>query len=164
MKRNKILIVDDEKNVQEAITQLFKDDYLISTAETGEEAIEKIKEEKIDLVLLDIKLPKMNGIDLLTAIKEFNWQIPVIIISGISDIRTVVKTMRLGSYYYFDKPFAPEELKSRVKEVLDEEKNEIPVDIEILIQEISEKMLKQDATLKEADENFEKELMSLLGV
>ncbi len=169
MERNKILIVDDEKNVQELIAQLLKDDYLISTAKTGEEAIEKVKEEKIDLVLLDINLPKMNGIDLLSEIKKFNWQIPVIIVSGISNIRTVVQTMRLGSYYYFDKPFAPEELINIIKEALNEkeikeEKKEIPLDIEILIQEISEKMLRQNATLKEAEENFEKELTTLLGV
>lgn len=106
-KSGKILIVDDEEVVCDFLSRfLGKEGYEeIETAETGEEALEKIKKSPPKLVLLDIRLPGMDGVETLEKIKEFNKDIGVIMITGFPDIQIAKEAMAKGAYDYIVKPF-----------------------------------------------------------
>jgi two-component system, NtrC family, response regulator AtoC len=114
-----ILIVDDEASVRKAITIILRKKFNTLTASTGEEAIAKIKNENIDMLLLDLRLPDMNGLDILNAAKKINENIMVVIITAIKDTKTAVEAMKLGAYDYITKPFNVPELRSLVDKALE---------------------------------------------
>ena len=114
----KILIVDDEKNVCEALRMLLKDDYQISVASSGREGL-KLLEEDPRLVILDVVMPDMDGLEVLRKIRQFNPELPVIMLSAIDRVKTVVEAMRLGAVDYIAKPFESEELKLVIRKMLD---------------------------------------------
>lgn len=106
-KSGKILIVDDEEVVRDFLSRFFsREGYQdIDTAETGEEALEKIKQTPPKLVLLDIRLPGISGIEVLEKIKEFNKDIGIIMITAFPDIKITEEAMVKGAYDYIVKPF-----------------------------------------------------------
>ena len=111
MKR-RILIADDEEIVlRSCLRILSSDDLIIDTASNGLEAIAKIGETRYDMLILDIKMPKMNGIEVLQRVKESHPDIDVIMITGLNQIETAVQAMKLGAFDYLPKPFEPEELE-----------------------------------------------------
>jgi len=111
MKR-RILIADDEEIVIRSCLRILSDgDFLIDTAKNGMEAITKIHENAYDLLILDIKMPKMNGIEVLQRVKETHPDIDVIMITGLNQIETAVEAMKLGAFDYLPKPFDPAELE-----------------------------------------------------
>ena len=111
MKR-RILIVDDEEIVvQSCLRILSGDDFDVDVAENGLEALIKIGEQDYDMLILDIMMPKMNGIEVLQRVKETHPDIDVIMITGLNEIDTAVKAMKLGAFDYLPKPFDPEELE-----------------------------------------------------
>ncbi|MFH2068237.1 MAG: sigma-54 dependent transcriptional regulator [Candidatus Omnitrophota bacterium] len=114
----KILIVDDEKNVCEALRMLLKDDYQISVASSGREGL-KLLEEDPRLVILDVVMPDMDGLAVLRKIRQFNPELPVIMLSAVDRVKTVVEAMRLGAVDYIAKPFESEELKLVIRKMLD---------------------------------------------
>jgi len=122
MKSKTILIVEDDKFLRELIAKkLWAENYEISEAIDGEEAIKKIKEERPDLVLLDLILPGIDGFEVLTKIKEdpILSQIPVIILSNLGQKDDVEKGIRLGAVDYLIKAhFTPEEIIEKIKNVL----------------------------------------------
>lgn len=120
MKRNKLLVVDDEHLIRWSLEQnLKKQGYDVVTAGTGEDALRLIREEQPDLVLLDIQLPGISGIDVLEKIKEHDEDIIVIMVTAHSGLETAVNAMRLGAYDYVSKPFNLDELSIVVRKALE---------------------------------------------
>jgi len=120
MKRNKILVVDDEHLIRWSLEQnLKKQGYEVVTAGTGEDALRLVREEQPDLVLLDIQLPGISGIDVLEKIKDHDEDIIVIMVTANSGLENAVRAMRLGAYDYVNKPFNLEELSIVVRKALD---------------------------------------------
>jgi DNA-binding NtrC family response regulator len=102
---NRILIVDDERPVRFALSEILKKNgYATSEVDSGMKAIETIKESSPDLILLDVAMPGMNGIDTLREIRNANADLAVIIITGHGDIATAVQAIKLGAYDFLTKP------------------------------------------------------------
>jgi len=114
-----IYIVDDEKALAKGISSILEKDYKVSTFFTAKTALRAIKENSVDLVLLDIGLPDMDGIDVLQEIKKHCFDIAVIMITAFEDIKTVVSAMRLGAYDYIVKPIQMDVLEVTVKNALE---------------------------------------------
>jgi len=107
----KLLIIDDEDNMRHMLsTMLRKTDYLIDTAADGTEGLAKISQQFYDVILCDLKMPKMGGIDLLKTASEKLTETTVIIMSSYGTIDTAVEAMKLGAYDYISKPFKSDEL------------------------------------------------------
>ncbi len=101
----KVLIVDDEKHIRQSLAAHLEDnDYNVITAENGSQGLALIVSEKPDLVLLDLKMPQMNGIDVLRHSRKIMPDLPVIVISGANRIEDVVKALRHGAWDYIEKP------------------------------------------------------------
>ncbi len=108
----RILIVDDEEIVIRSCMRILASDELsLDSAHDGLEALKKIAESDYDMLIMDIKMPKMSGIDVLQRVKESHPDIDVIMITGLNEIETAVKAMKLGAFDYLPKPFDPEELE-----------------------------------------------------
>lgn len=117
-----ILVVDDHKpNVEIVIGILNKENYNFIPAYSGHEALEKIKTIPIDLILLDIMMPKMNGFEVCKSIREdVNYKdIPIIFISALDEPEDIVQGFTLGGNDYVSKPFRKEELIARVKNYIE---------------------------------------------
>jgi len=116
----KILIVDDEKNMRLILNKILsKEGYEIYQAENGNQALKEVKKSSPDLVLLDLKLPDINGIEVLEKIKQHDNSIIVIILTAYGDIKNAVEAMKLGAYDYLKKPFDNEEMILVIKKALD---------------------------------------------
>lgn len=120
MERPKILVIDDEKLLRWSIEQnLSKEGYAVITAEKGLEGLELISAEQPDIVLLDIHLPDISGLDVLESIKKESRNTIVIMITAFGDIQTAVKTIKLGAYDFVEKPFNMEKLKILISKALE---------------------------------------------
>jgi DNA-binding NtrC family response regulator len=118
--RPSILIVDDDDMMQETLSDVFKKrDYEVFSVGSGNGAISVIKKNNIDLILLDMRLPDVDGLEILKKIKEFDTEILVIIMTAYSDVQTAVTAMKLGAYHYINKPFELEELKLLIEKGLE---------------------------------------------
>ena len=110
-----ILIVDDESDVCEVISHfLSKRGYNVATATSGEEALSKVSTEKPALILLDIRMPGMDGIECLRRIKEIDKEVPVIMVTCIIDIDIAKKAVELGAIDYFTKPLGYNALETAI--------------------------------------------------
>jgi DNA-binding NtrC family response regulator len=106
----RILIADDEEIViRSCLRILSADDYQIDTARDGLEALRKVADNDYDVLILDIKMPKMDGMEVLQRVKEAHPDIDVIMMTGLHEIETAVQAMKLGAFDYLPKPFDPEE-------------------------------------------------------
>ncbi len=115
-----ILIVDDDEVIRETLSDVFKKkDYEVFTVGSGEEVLPTIKKNIVDLILLDMRLPDGDGLDVLKKIKEFDTEILVIIMTAYSDVETAVTAMKSGAYHYINKPFELEELKLLIERGLE---------------------------------------------
>ena len=118
MKRVKVLIVDDEAIVRDALSDWLKDiGYQIFTAENGHKALEVIEEEKPSIVIADLVMPSMDGIELMKRAKARQPNIEVIIITAYASIPTAITAMKEGAYDYIEKPFCPERAELLVKKL-----------------------------------------------
>jgi len=110
--KGRILIVDDEDIVIRSCQRILAaGDFQVDAARNGLEALAKVQKGDYDMLILDIKMPKMNGIEVLQRVKEAYPDIDVIMITGLNQIDTAVKAMKLGAFDYLPKPFDPEELE-----------------------------------------------------
>ncbi len=117
--RQTILIVDDEESILQSLGGVLSDEgYEITSARSGEEALRICEDQEPDLILLDIWLPRMDGIEALEGIREMNGLIPVIMISGHGSIETAVRATRLGAFDYLEKPLSLEKVLVTVKNAL----------------------------------------------
>jgi DNA-binding NtrC family response regulator len=122
---SKILIIEDEEAIRRVLTKILKEEnssYDIFEASDGLLAIEFIKNQDFDLILCDIKMPKMDGLELLEATKKIKPDIPIVMISGHGDLETAVETMRHGAYDYISKPPDLNRLLNTVRNALDRKK------------------------------------------
>ncbi|MDP8203421.1 MAG: sigma-54 dependent transcriptional regulator [Candidatus Tenebribacter mawsonii] len=134
----KILIIDDNKNMQIILKNLLVDEgYDVISTTNGKDGLSAVIEQSPDLVLLDIRLPEMNGIDILQQITKFEKEIPVIMITAYGDVETAVETMKLGAFDYITKPFVNEELKLVIRKALDT--NELKQEVKVLRQQLKAK-------------------------
>lgn len=118
-----VLIVEDNKETQRLISTLLKDNkYKTYLVADGNEVISKFNQYKPDIVLLDIALPGLDGISILKQLKELDENIIVIMISGLSGVRNVVTSIKLGAYDYLKKPFDTEELLITIEKALEKRK------------------------------------------
>jgi DNA-binding NtrC family response regulator len=115
----KILVIDDESIVRISCQRsLSNEGYEVKSASSGHEGIDLLEKEEFNLVLLDIKMPDMDGIDVLKKITSTWPETKVIMITGYSTVEIAVKTLRLGALNYLEKPFTPDTLVETIKEAL----------------------------------------------
>jgi CheY-like chemotaxis protein len=122
VKRRPILVVDDEKNIRLTLSQSLEPLGLpIQTAVNGEEALQKIEETDFGLLLLDLKMPGMEGMEVLRRVRERWPAIPVIIITAHGTIESAVDAMKIGAVEFIQKPFSPREIRDLATKVLQRE-------------------------------------------
>lgn len=137
---SKLLIVEDEEAIRRVLVKILKENdsnYQIEVASNGVEAIELIKNNDFDLVLCDIKMPKMDGIEVLEKTKAEKPELPIVMISGHGDLETAVETMRKGAFDYISKPPDLNRLLQTVKIALDH--NKLAVENKTLKKKVSKK-------------------------
>ena len=120
MKKKKILVVDDEQDVRETLESvLSKLDYDPIVASGGKEALEMIRQNKVDVVLSDLYMPEMGGIELLKRVKTENRNIVFLMITAHPTIETAVDAIKKGAYDYLTKPFHIDEVKMKLNRALE---------------------------------------------
>ncbi len=123
MDKQRILVIDDEAIVRVSCDRVLgPEGYDVELTSRGDEALRRLDAERFDLVLTDLKMPDMDGLEVLKKIKEKWPHIPVIIITGYGTISTAVQAIKLGAYEYIEKPFNPEDILSAVKRSLEDKK------------------------------------------
>ena len=119
---SKILIIEDEAAIRRVLLRILSEEnsnYKVSETEDGIQGINLVENENFDLILCDIKMPKMDGIEVLTQIKKLKPEIPIVMISGHGDLDTAVHSMRLGAFDYISKPPDLNRLLNTVRIALD---------------------------------------------
>jgi len=145
VEQKQILVVDDEFNTRFAIDfTLSNAGYTVTQARNGDEALTILKEKKsekksFNLVVTDIQMPDMTGIELIDAMKQAHIHLPVLVITGFGDKKTLVELIRRRCNYYLDKPFSPAELLAGVEEVLQKKETQQPS-----VAEVQEKLMKSE--------------------
>ncbi len=117
-----ILIVDDEPGARESLEVILEDDYQLLSVGSGQEALETLQKKPIDLILLDVNMPDMDGLAVLRKIKEQDEEIDVIMVSALNQARKAVDAIKLGAYDYITKPYEPEDILSTVNRVISKQK------------------------------------------
>jgi signal transduction histidine kinase len=118
-----ILVVDDEESMRDACSKILKKDgFLADTAKDGSAGLEKIEKNKPDLVLVDLKMPGISGMEVLEKIKEIDPNIISVVITGYSTVESAVEAMKKGAYDFLPKPFSPEELRIIIRRGLERRK------------------------------------------
>ena len=156
---SKILIIEDEPAIRRVLTKILteeSDTYIVDEAEDGIKGLEKIKNEEYDLVLCDIKMPKMDGVEVLEAAKKIKPEIQMVMISGHGDLETAVNTMRLGAFDYISKPPDLNRLLNTVRTALD--KKQLVVENKILKKKVSKnyEMIGESQPINHIKEMIEK--------
>ncbi|WP_353169657.1 sigma-54 dependent transcriptional regulator, partial [Flavobacterium sp.] len=131
-------IIEDEAPIRRVLNKILSeenDTYLVQEAEDGLQGIELVKNEDFDLILCDIKMPKMDGVEVLEAVKKMKPEIPMVMISGHGDLETAIQTMRLGAFDYISKPPDLNRLLNTVRNALD--KKQLVVENKILKKKVS---------------------------
>ncbi|WP_298263952.1 sigma-54 dependent transcriptional regulator [uncultured Lutibacter sp.] len=136
----KILIIEDEAAIRRVLKKIISEEnetYEVEEAEDGLKGIEMISKSDFDLVLCDIKMPKMDGVEVLEKVKSLKPEIPIVMISGHGDLDTAVNTMRLGAFDYISKPPDLNRLLNTVRNALD--RKELVVENKLLKKKVSKK-------------------------
>ncbi|NER10702.1 DNA-binding transcriptional response regulator, NtrC family, contains REC, AAA-type ATPase, and a Fis-type DNA-binding domains [Muriicola jejuensis] len=134
----KILVIEDEAAIRRVLVKILSEEneqYELEEAEDGQKGLEMIKKNDYDLALCDIKMPKMDGVEVLQASRKLKPEIPFIMISGHGDLDTAVNTMRLGAFDYISKPPDLNRLLTTVRNALD--RKELVVENKILKKKVS---------------------------
>lgn len=135
---SKILIIEDEASIRRVLVKILSEEnenYKVDEAEDGVQGLEKVKNEDYDLILCDIKMPKMDGEEVLQEVKKIKPEIPMVMISGHGDLETAVNTMRLGAFDYISKPPDLNRLLNTVRNALD--RKQLVVENKILKKKVS---------------------------
>jgi DNA-binding NtrC family response regulator len=118
-----ILVVDDDENIRDTLYDLLSAEHDCQTAETAEQALARLEVDAYDVVLTDISMPGLSGLELLGTVRQKYPDTPVIIISGIGDQEHAQGLIRLGAFEYLLKPFRLEIVEKSVKRALDRRRN-----------------------------------------
>ncbi len=135
---SRILVIEDESAIRRVLVKILteeNDSYTVDEAEDGAKGLEMIKKNEYDLALCDIKMPKMDGVEVLQAARKAKPEVPFIMISGHGDLDTAVNTMRLGAFDYISKPPDLNRLLTTVRNALD--RKELVVENTILKKRVS---------------------------
>lgn len=130
----RILVVDDEEGARDALELILEDRYEVETAENGRHALSKIQKTPFELVLLDVNMPRMTGIEVLKSIKEYDDSIDVIMVSAADRAREATDSIKCGACDYITKPFDSGEIMACVKRVM--EKRALELDVRCLVPDI----------------------------
>lgn len=123
MNKPRILVVDDEKIICELIERTLKrSNYEVETARNGKTALEKIKESVFDILITDVRMPKINGMEVLREIKKVNPFIEVIVITGYPTVELAVEAIKIGAYDFITKPFDINKVQSMVNKCLEKQR------------------------------------------
>ncbi|MFV1951918.1 MAG: sigma-54-dependent transcriptional regulator [Nitrospinota bacterium] len=146
----KILIVDDEKNICDACKKaLERIGFNVKTTMDSLDALRILQDESFDIIICDVKLPRMDGIELLQRIKEINSNTIVIMITAFADVKTAVKSIKLGAYEYICKPFNPEQIRVIVNKAL---KQKMLLDENIYLKQTVKGFYLQDVVIGKSQE------------
>jgi DNA-binding NtrC family response regulator len=116
----KILVIDDERPIRSTLKEILEfEKYKVDTAEDGAEGFEKAIKGKFDLILCDIKMPKLDGIELLQKLQEINYESPIVMISGHGNIETAVEALKIGAFDFIAKPLDLNRLLVTVRNALE---------------------------------------------
>ena len=125
----RVLVVDDEPIVCRSCQKILSEEgYEVSAAFTGQEGLKKVRQEHFDVMITDMKIPDISGMDILECIRGEQPGMPVVMITGYASVDTAIQATKLGAFDYIPKPFSPEEISEIVREAL-ESKN-IPAESE----------------------------------
>jgi len=118
----KILIVDDEVNLLQSLGDVLRSKgFMVGTARNGLEALDRLKERFFDLIIADLKMPRMGGMELLKVVRERYPQTAVVILTGYGTVKSAVDAIKRGAYDYLVKPFVPDEILLIIQKVVEEE-------------------------------------------
>src|ERR1700681_4731965 len=119
MKSSRLLIVDDEAVIRDGLKRILEgESFVVETCSSGYSAIEIMQQREFDLIITDLKMPGMSGIEVLKSVRILQPGIPVILITGYASIDTAVEAMKNGASDYISKPFAPDLLLEKVQHAL----------------------------------------------
>jgi two-component system, NtrC family, nitrogen regulation response regulator NtrX len=152
-----ILIIDDEKAIRKTLTEILSfEGYKIEEAADGEEGLKKFREKTYDLVLCDIKMPKLDGIEFLQKAGEVNPDVPIIMISGHGNIETAVEAVKKGAYDYISKPPDLNRLLITIRNAMD--KSNLVSETKVLKRKVSkvQEMIGESHPIKKIKETIEK--------
>jgi two-component system NtrC family response regulator len=114
-RQKSLLIVDDDEGMRDTLSAILKRDYRVLTAPSAEDALPTLRNDTVDLMLLDVRLPGMNGLELLRMVKDQYPLVEIIMISAVSEVETAVQAMKQGAYHYIAKDFEYDALRSLVR-------------------------------------------------
>jgi len=121
MERTRILIVDDEAVIRDGLKRILEGErFAVETCSSGYSAIELLHEHEFDLIVTDLKMPGMNGIEVLKAVTALQPHVPVIMITGYASVETAVEAMKNGAVDYITKPFAPDQFLQKLERALEQ--------------------------------------------
>jgi DNA-binding NtrC family response regulator len=152
-----ILIIDDEKSIRKTLTEILSfEGYKIDEAPDGEEGLRKFKEKAYDLVLCDIKMPKLDGIEFLQKAGEINADVPVIMISGHGNIETAVEAVKKGAFDFISKPPDLNRLLITIRNAMD--KGSLVTETKVLKRKVSrvQEMIGESMPIKKIKETIDK--------
>jgi len=130
----RILVVDDEKNIRLTLGQTLEVvGYRVQAAVNGEDALKQLETEDFDLMLLDLRMPGMDGIDVLRQAMERRPGMRVVIVTAHGSIDTAVEAMKIGAVDFIQKPFAPREIRSLVAKILDPERQQADYEMYLVL-------------------------------
>jgi len=118
MSKSRILVADDELGIRESLTLILGEEYELVFAEDGEQALAKIKNDSLDLVLLDIKMPKLDGIEVLRRAKQNGFTAPILMLTAYQSVELAKAAIKLGALDYLPKPFDRNQILTTVRGVL----------------------------------------------
>lgn len=122
-KKANILIIDDDETILDSCRQVLeKEGHKVKTAKNGKEGLRLVDEDFFHLVFCDLKMPGMDGMDVVRQIKEKNPEVPVVVITGFGSIESAVAAMKEGAFHYMSKPFSPHELRVITEKALENRK------------------------------------------
>ncbi len=118
MERPRILIADDEEGIRESLRLILGEDYELAFASDGEETLARLAQESFELVLLDIKMPKLDGLEVLRRIKANGLTTPVLVLTAYQSVELAREAVKLGALNYLPKPFEREQILTAIRGVL----------------------------------------------
>ncbi len=137
-KKTRILVVDDEASIRESLYDWLKEDgYEVGLAEGGEVAVAMVKEKNWDVILLDLKMPGMDGLEAMEKIKEIRPETEILMMTAFATVDTAVRAIKKGAFDYLVKPFDPDEIEMQIKKIVSH--NELVMENLLLRQQLEEK-------------------------
>jgi two-component system, response regulator, stage 0 sporulation protein F len=117
----RVLVVDDEQNSREGLSKILtKEGYVVHTAENGKKALIEAENNKFDLIITDLRMPEMDGIEVLEKLRKKNKDMGVVIVTAYGEVNSYLKAMNLGAFEYLNKPIHLEELRRVINKALHE--------------------------------------------